>query len=86
MVRYFDVTNEYVIKYATYQDRDTMILLDTTIDPGLFRESVAREVVNRVQRLRKKVFYLLFGVNSLGLRRTIMSNRISRLLRMKMEC
>lgn len=35
-----------------------MILLDTEIDPHLYQESLAREIINRVQRLRKKVLYL----------------------------
>lgn len=32
-----------------------LILLDTTPDEGLVSEGVAREVVNRIQKLRKKV-------------------------------
>lgn len=32
-----------------------MILLDTTPDQSLLAEGVAREVVNRIQKLRKKV-------------------------------
>ena len=36
-----------------------LILLDTTPDQALLSEGVAREVVNRIQKLRKKVFPLL---------------------------
>jgi isoleucyl-tRNA synthetase len=35
-------------------DSDAIVLLDTTIHPHLQQEGLAREVVNRVQRLRKQ--------------------------------
>ena len=40
--------------YETNTDDDVLILLDTTMYPALLQEGVAREVVNRVQQLRKK--------------------------------
>ncbi len=36
-------------------DNDVIIFLDTKMDHGLVEEGLAREIVNRVQRLRKKV-------------------------------
>lgn len=36
-----------------------LILLDTTPDEALLSEGVAREVVNRIQKLRKKVMSIL---------------------------
>ena len=40
--------------YETNTDNDVLILLDTTLYPSLVHEGIAREVVNRVQQLRKK--------------------------------
>ena len=37
----------------TNTDNDVLTILDTTIYPGLADEGVAREIINRVQRLRK---------------------------------
>lgn len=39
----------------TNTDQDVLTILDTEIHPELAHEGVAREVINRVQRLRKKV-------------------------------
>ncbi|KAI5301764.1 isoleucine--tRNA ligase [Ascosphaera pollenicola] len=38
----------------TNSDNDVLIILDTAIYPELHQEGLAREIVNRVQRLRKK--------------------------------
>ncbi|KAK9467712.1 tRNA synthetases class I-domain-containing protein [Lipomyces arxii] len=38
----------------TNTDQDVLIILDTTIYPELKTEGLAREIINRVQRLRKK--------------------------------
>ena len=46
-----DETNNF---YETNTDNDVLTLLDTTLDPSLKHEGIAREVVNRVQQLRKK--------------------------------
>ena len=40
--------------YETNTDEDVLILLDTTIYQSLKHEGIAREIVNRVQQLRKK--------------------------------
>merc|ERR1711974_234364 len=40
-------------KYEAHSDDDILILLDTTPDQEMLDEGVAREVVNRVQKLRK---------------------------------
>lgn len=49
--RYLDT--EKSTKEATF-DRDVVVLLDCTIDEELMVEGLCREIVNRVQRLRKK--------------------------------
>jgi isoleucyl-tRNA synthetase len=38
----------------TNTDKDVLIILDVEIYPGLAEEGLAREIINRVQRLRKK--------------------------------
>ncbi|KAK9448268.1 tRNA synthetases class I-domain-containing protein [Limtongia smithiae] len=38
----------------TNTDQDVLVVLDTTIYPSLKTEGLAREIINRVQRLRKK--------------------------------
>ncbi|KAK9430530.1 tRNA synthetases class I-domain-containing protein [Lipomyces doorenjongii] len=40
--------------HETSTDQDVLIILDTTIYPELKTEGLAREIINRVQRLRKK--------------------------------
>ncbi|GAO48636.1 hypothetical protein SAICODRAFT_59029 [Saitoella complicata NRRL Y-17804] len=40
--------------YDTNTDQDVLVLLDIAIHPELQSEGLAREVINRVQRLRKK--------------------------------
>lgn len=50
VIRYFDGENA---RYETNSDRDVLILLDCQRYPELEQEGVAREVINRVQRLRK---------------------------------
>jgi isoleucyl-tRNA synthetase len=49
--RYLDT--EASSKEATF-DKDVVVLLDCTLDEELMIEGVCREIVNRVQRLRKK--------------------------------
>ena len=41
-------------KYEAHSDNDVLVLLDCTPDQAMLDEGIAREVVNRVQRLRKK--------------------------------
>lgn len=52
VVRYFDANAEH--QYETNTDRDVLVLLDVKSYPELEQEGLAREVINRVQRLRKK--------------------------------
>ncbi|KAI5733383.1 hypothetical protein M8J76_011262 [Diaphorina citri] len=40
--------------YQAHSDNDVLVLLDVTPDQGMQDEGVAREIVNRVQKLRKK--------------------------------
>lgn len=49
--RYLDTKT--ATKEASF-DRDVVVLLDCTLDDDLMCEGVCREIVNRVQRLRKK--------------------------------
>ncbi|QSL66508.1 hypothetical protein MERGE_000888 [Pneumocystis wakefieldiae] len=53
VIRTIDFKNE--IDHETNTDQDVFIILDTKIYPELKTEYLAREVINRVQRLRKKV-------------------------------
>ena len=41
-------------QYAVLCDRRFVVLLDTTVDRSLREEGLARELVNRVQRMRKR--------------------------------
>jgi len=41
-------------KLETNTDEDVLIILDTELYPGLAEEGLAREIINRVNRLRKK--------------------------------
>uniref|UniRef100_A0A8D8XG24 Isoleucine--tRNA ligase, cytoplasmic n=3 Tax=Cacopsylla melanoneura TaxID=428564 RepID=A0A8D8XG24_9HEMI len=60
--------------YEAHSDNDVLVLLDVTPDQGMQDEGVAREIVNRVQKLRKKahlvptdpvtVYYAIHPVDS----------------------
>jgi len=52
VIRYFKDANSH---YETNNDKDVLILLDVQVYQDLQEEGCAREIVNRVQRLRKKV-------------------------------
>lgn len=52
VVRYFDISAD--VLYEANSDRESLILLDVKLYPELEEEGVAREIINRVQRLRKK--------------------------------
>jgi isoleucyl-tRNA synthetase len=41
-------------KYKAHSDQDILVLVDCTPDQSMMDEGIAREVVNRVQKLRKK--------------------------------
>jgi len=41
-------------KYEAHSDNDVLILLDVTQNEGMMEEGIAREVINRVQKLRKR--------------------------------
>ncbi|RZF34931.1 hypothetical protein LSTR_LSTR011425 [Laodelphax striatellus] len=45
---------ELATKYEAHKDNDVLVLLDVTPDEAMQEEGVAREVINRVQKLRKK--------------------------------
>ncbi|XP_015766182.1 PREDICTED: isoleucine--tRNA ligase, cytoplasmic-like [Acropora digitifera] len=50
----FDQNNSTPSAYEAHSDGEVLILLDTTPDEAMLSEGVAREVVNRIQKLRKK--------------------------------
>ncbi|GAA5803934.1 isoleucyl-tRNA synthetase [Helicostylum pulchrum] len=52
VVRYFDSSADAL--YEANSDRESLILMDVKLYPELEEEGVAREIINRVQRLRKK--------------------------------
>ncbi|KAI8051695.1 isoleucyl-tRNA synthetase [Syncephalis plumigaleata] len=51
VIRFFESDDD---RFETNTDKDVLILLDTLVDDELLLEGLAREVINRVQRLRKK--------------------------------
>lgn len=46
--------NDENCKYEPHSDGEVVILLDTTPDQSMLDEGIAREIVNRIQKLRKK--------------------------------
>ncbi|KAJ2723620.1 isoleucine--tRNA ligase [Coemansia sp. Benny D115] len=56
IVRFFDALSlkDATRKYEEGTDRDVVVLLDIEVHEDLMLEGLAREVINRVQRLRKK--------------------------------
>jgi isoleucyl-tRNA synthetase len=46
---------EYKSDYVSQHDNDVLVLLDPTITEAARRENLARECINRVQKLRKKI-------------------------------
>jgi isoleucyl-tRNA synthetase len=49
-----DTASELSQKYEAHADNDLLVLLATTADEAMQDEGIAREVINRVQKLRKK--------------------------------
>lgn len=52
VVRYFEASSD--ASYEANTDKDSLVLMDVKSYPELEEEGVAREIINRVQRLRKK--------------------------------
>ena len=52
VTRYFDDEHPH---YQAHFTNEVLVILDTALDQELINEGIAREIVNRVQRLRKKV-------------------------------
>ncbi len=57
VMRYSDGVGD---KYETTFDKEAVVILDVSLDEQLVLEGLAREIINRVQRLRKKVLPPLF--------------------------
>jgi isoleucyl-tRNA synthetase len=51
VTRYFDESNSNFHAHSTKQ---VLVILDVSLDENLIQEGNAREVINRIQRLRKK--------------------------------
>ena len=52
--RYLELPESATEQYATHTDNDVVVRLDIQVHPGLKSQWLAREVINRVQKLRKK--------------------------------
>lgn len=52
VTRYFDDEHP---NYQAHFTNEVLVILDTALDQELIQEGLARELVNRIQRLRKKV-------------------------------
>ena len=52
VVRYFEASSD--ASYEANTDKDSLVLMDVKSYPELEEEGVAREIINRIQRLRKK--------------------------------
>uniref|UniRef100_A0A7N5K5K6 Isoleucine--tRNA ligase, cytoplasmic n=1 Tax=Ailuropoda melanoleuca TaxID=9646 RepID=A0A7N5K5K6_AILME len=50
----FDQTTGGTTQYEAHSDAQVLVLLDVTPDQSMVDEGVAREVINRIQKLRKK--------------------------------
>uniref|UniRef100_A0A9J7YU49 isoleucine--tRNA ligase n=1 Tax=Cyprinus carpio carpio TaxID=630221 RepID=A0A9J7YU49_CYPCA len=50
----FDQTSGTASQYEAHSDAQVLVLLDVTPDQSMQDEGVAREVINRIQKLRKK--------------------------------
>ncbi|KAM4613485.1 isoleucine--tRNA ligase, cytoplasmic [Polymixia lowei] len=50
----FDQSSGSATQYEAHSDAQVLVLLDVTPDQSMVDEGVAREVINRVQKLRKK--------------------------------
>ncbi|XP_056128983.1 isoleucine--tRNA ligase, cytoplasmic isoform X2 [Lampris incognitus] len=50
----FDQASSSAVQYEAHSDAQVLVLLDVTPDQSMVDEGVAREVINRIQKLRKK--------------------------------
>uniref|UniRef100_A0A1A7Y5T2 Isoleucine--tRNA ligase, cytoplasmic n=1 Tax=Iconisemion striatum TaxID=60296 RepID=A0A1A7Y5T2_9TELE len=50
----FDQSSGSTAQYEAHSDAQVLVLLDVTPDQSMLDEGVAREVINRIQKLRKK--------------------------------
>ncbi|KAL5013777.1 hypothetical protein ScPMuIL_008047 [Solemya velum] len=50
----FDASSESANKYEAHSDKQVLVMLDVTPSQSMLDEGIAREVINRIQRLRKK--------------------------------
>lgn len=52
--RYVEDTKELGKNYGSHTDNDVVVLLDVEVHPDLQDEWLTREIINRIQKLRKK--------------------------------
>jgi isoleucyl-tRNA synthetase len=79
-----DVDPAFTTHYISNHDNDVLVLLDPTITSEAQTESVARECINRVQKLRKKaglqttddikMEFKLLGDDSAGIQEAILAH------------
>lgn len=79
-----DVDPAYTSHYIAKNDNDVLVLLDPTVTPAAKTEAVARECVNRVQKLRKKAGLMptddvrmefeIIGEDTAGIRNAILTH------------
>ncbi|KAJ3601900.1 hypothetical protein NHX12_029661, partial [Muraenolepis orangiensis] len=50
----FDQSSGSAVQYEAHSDSQVLVLLDVSPDQSMMDEGVAREVINRIQKLRKK--------------------------------
>ncbi|XP_068172017.1 isoleucine--tRNA ligase, cytoplasmic [Antennarius striatus] len=50
----FDQSSDSAAQYEAHSDSQVLVLLDVSPDQSMLDEGVAREVINRIQKLRKK--------------------------------
>ncbi|KAJ2505542.1 isoleucine--tRNA ligase, partial [Coemansia sp. RSA 2052] len=92
IVRVFDALSlqDKSKKYEEANDREVVVLLDVEVHAELVQEGVARDIVNRVQRLRKKaglmpvddvVYYYQIGEDPSGALASVLQTQAEFLLR-----
>jgi isoleucyl-tRNA synthetase len=54
VLRIFDASTDSQAQYEAKSEGGVLVIIDLAVDPALIEEGFARELVNRVQRLRKK--------------------------------
>ena len=59
MYKFDSASQDTPSNYDAHSDREVLVLMDVTPTQDMMDEGVAREVINRMQKLRKQVHYIL---------------------------